>query len=293
MDWIRTKLDEKPPDGFSWSGERLTEKQTTSRPDYMWRDTWKDISEAAQRNAKQHWAVKNKKKLDDAGRLPGIYFVDPEDAEFKETTKNARRKLEVPMPAVMLCKIRRREHKETYCTPDAPKTKYACIVEADESTSKNGKNSRTSWHGSRRKSVTKKKFGAARKEGKTVHFASLVDICYLKNSELEPNFQKYKGRIVFRGDIVKDDSGSYALFTEQGSFASQMTAAKVMDVIARQPGCAGQAADAVSTYTQVNMEDAPSSLKIPMSECPDSWIRLPKNTSGQNHGPAWKIQCSS
>ena len=35
-----------------------------------------------------------------------------------------------------------------------------------------------------------------------------------------------------------------------------MTAAKVMDIISRLPGCAGQAADAVSAYTQVKMEDA-------------------------------------
>ena len=38
----------------------------------------------------------------------------------------------------------------------------------------------------------------------------------------------------------------YAVFTEQGSSASQMTAAKVMDIISRLPGCSGQAADAVS-----------------------------------------------
>ena len=37
----------------------------------------------------------------------------------------------------------------------------------------------------------------------------------------------------------------------------QMTAAKVMDIISRLPGCAGQAADAVSAKTQVKMEDAP------------------------------------
>ena len=59
-----------------------------------------------------------------------------------------------------------------------------------------------------------------------------------------------KGQVVLRGDIVKDNSGSYAAFTEQGSSASQMTAAKVMDIISRLPGCAGQAADAVSAYTQ-------------------------------------------
>ena len=45
---------------------------------------------------------------------------------------------------------------------------------------------------------------------------------------------------------MKDDSGSYAAFTEQGSSASQMTAAKIMEIISQLPGCAGQAADAVS-----------------------------------------------
>ena len=74
-----------------------------------------------------------------------------------------------------------------------------------------------------------------RKEGKTVHFASLLDLCHLKNSELEPRFQNYKGRVVLRGDIVKDDSGSYAVVTERGSSASQMTAAILMDLISRLP----------------------------------------------------------
>ena len=82
-------------------------------------------------------------------------------------------------------------------------------------------------------------------------FASLMDICHLKNAELETKHQRYKGRVVLRGDIVKNDSGSYAVFTEQGSSASQMTGAKVMDITSRLPGCSGQATDAVSAYTQV------------------------------------------
>ena len=88
-----------------------------------------------------------------------------------------------------------------------------------------------------------------------------MDICLLKNAELETKHQKYKGRVVLRGDIVKDDSGCCAVFTEQGSAASQMTAAEIMDIISRLLGCDGQAADAVSAYTQVKMEDAPSLLK--------------------------------
>ena len=103
--------------------------------------------------------VEWKFRLENARKLRGIFFIDTEDLEFKETIKNARKKLETP---------------------------------------------------------------------------------------LEAKHQKYKGRVVLRGDIVKDDPGAYAVFTEQGSSASQMTAAKVMDIISRLPGCEGRAADAVS-----------------------------------------------
>ena len=50
-----------------------------------------------------------------------------------------------------------------------------------------------------------------------------------------------------------------------------------MDVVARLPDCDGQAAGAVSTYTQVKLEDAPRLLKNPKLECPDVWIRLPRH----------------
>ena len=117
----------------------------------------------------------------------------------------------------------------------------------------------------------------ARTSGATVHFASSMDICHLKMLNWRQSTKKYNGRVVLRGDIVKDDSGSYAVFTEQGSSASQMTAAKIMDIISRLPGCDGQAADAVSAYTEVKMENAHKLLKISKSECPDIWIRLPRH----------------
>ena len=55
----------------------------------------------------------------------------------------------------------------------------------------------------------------AKTSGATVHFASLMDICHLKNADLEAMHQKYKGRVALRGDIVKDASGSCAVFTER------------------------------------------------------------------------------
>ena len=54
-----------------------------------------------------------------------------------------------------------------------------------------------------------------RNKGRKVHFASLMDHCHLKNSETQPQDQEYKSRVVLRCDIAKDESGSYAVFTEK------------------------------------------------------------------------------
>ena len=86
--------------------------------------------------------------------------------------------------------------------------------------------------------------------------------CHL-NAKLEPKLQKNRGRVAPWVDIVKEDSGASSVFTEQGSSASQMTAAKVVDVFARLSGCGGQSADAVSQLSK--------------SECPDVGIRLPQH----------------
>ena len=56
-----------------------------------------------------------------------------------------------------------------------------------------------------------------------------------------------------------------------------MTKAQIMDIISRLPRCDGQGANAVSAYTLVKMEDAHKLLKVPKSECPDIWIRLPRH----------------
>ena len=56
----------------------------------------------------------------------------------------------------------------------------------------------------------------AKSKGRKVLFASLMDLCHHRNLELEPRSRKYKGRVVLQGDIVKHDSGSFAVSTEQG-----------------------------------------------------------------------------
>ena len=71
-----TSVNEGPPDGYTWSGWRLTREQTTSRPDNVWPYDWKHMSDAAKSKATQKWAIEEP-KLDNARRLRGIFFIEP------------------------------------------------------------------------------------------------------------------------------------------------------------------------------------------------------------------------
>ena len=91
---------------------------------------------------KQKWS-NEKFHLENARKLRGIYFIDPEDTELKETTKNARKKLETSVTRAMPCKITKN------CGSDGSnksKTNLACILEADESTRMRMGNSISHYH---------------------------------------------------------------------------------------------------------------------------------------------------
>ena len=63
------------------------------------------MSDASKRKEKQKWATE-KPKLDNARKLRGMYFIDPDDEQFKNIMTNARGQLEIPMPAAMPCKLK-------------------------------------------------------------------------------------------------------------------------------------------------------------------------------------------
>ena len=192
---------------------------------------------------KQKWSDE-KLHLENARKWRGIYFIDPEDKEFKGTIKNARKKLETSVAPAMSCNSMKKN-----CGSGASnqnKTRLACFLEADESKRLRmgeslpnhnevhiaGKGNNSLQHytlvhkfipmpqaikiPAAKAAVDKEwrnleKFSAwnlttvrnksevideARMSGAKVHFASLMDIWYLKNAELEPQHQKYKGRVV-------------------------------------------------------------------------------------------------
>ena len=87
-------LSEKPPDGYTWSGRRLTRKQTTSRPYNVWPDLWKHMPDASKRKEKQK-PPKNQNSIMPE-EICGIFFIEPADEEFKRIMKKARTRLEIP-----------------------------------------------------------------------------------------------------------------------------------------------------------------------------------------------------
>ena len=76
-----TLLEEKPPDGYMWSAERSTRKQLTSRPDHLWPELWKSMGKHAGVKEKQKWS-NEQLHLENARKLRGIYFIDPEDKDL-------------------------------------------------------------------------------------------------------------------------------------------------------------------------------------------------------------------
>ena len=250
-------LEEKPPNGEMWSGWRLKGKQLTSSPDHLWPELWGKMGRNAKLKEKQKWSHE-KLHLENARKLRGIYFIDPEEKEFKETINNVRKKLETPMAPAMPCKNIKNNKNCVNGASNNVKSKLACFLEASESTrlrvgdslpthhedhvAGKGNNSLQhynlvhkfipvpqamkitavkaavdkEWEKLERISawnLTKVRskeevIDEARTNGAKVHFTSLMNICHLKNAELEAKHQKYKGQVAFRGDVVKDDSGS-------------------------------------------------------------------------------------
>ena len=63
---------------------------------------------------KHKWAIEKPKLENHQEYLRGIYSIDPEEKEFKETIKNARRNLETPMASAVPCETcKKNKHGET------------------------------------------------------------------------------------------------------------------------------------------------------------------------------------
>jgi len=116
----------------------------------------------------------------------------------------------------------------------------------------------------------------ARSTGHKVHVGRIFGICVEKGSELpkgDPN-RKFKGRVVFQGNNVKDEESMQALFNDLGSSPSTIAAGHFADFYGMLEGHIVQQADAVRAYTQAPLMGTKTWVRIPREEQPPSWRRF-------------------
>ncbi len=114
----------------------------------------------------------------------------------------------------------------------------------------------------------------ARNKGTQCHVGRIFAICVEKNAELpesDPS-RKFKGRVVFQGNNVRDHNWEVALFQELGSCPATLEAAKVADLSGLVPGHKVEQADAEQAYTQSLLGGTPTWVRLPVDQWLDSWF---------------------
>jgi hypothetical protein len=113
----------------------------------------------------------------------------------------------------------------------------------------------------------------ARRTGQKCHVGRIFAICVEKNSELDKGnpARKYKGRVVFRGNDVRDENWDVAMFQELSSTPATMEGAKAADCYGLFPGHTVEQADAEQAYTQSKLGGIPTWVRLPPEQWPAHW----------------------
>ena len=235
-------LNERPPAGYTWSGWRLTRKQTTSRPDNVWPDLWKHVSDAAKKKAKRS---KSGLSRNQSSITPDGHVVSSSVTQKTRNSNTTSKKVveswrfrcqqqcfvrhnklprgnlpqcwETQDPMCLYCRCRRTMRKRLEGVPyryqeDHISEKgiihwtitiwYTSLIrclkhwkfrmwrQQWKTIGKIGEN--TGMAADKSQKAKKEVIEEARNKRRRIHFASLMDLCHLKNSEMEPQFQSRK-----------------------------------------------------------------------------------------------------
>ena len=118
--------------------------------------------------------------------------------------------------------------------------------------------------------------GEARRSGATHHVGRIFEICVEKNAELHEDnpLRKFKGRVVFQGNQVRDENWEAAMFQELSSCPATMEAAKAADCYGLLEGHVVEQADAEQAYTQSKLGGTPTWIRLPRERWPQAWANM-------------------
>ena len=290
-----TIFDPIPPPcepGYMWCSGRKTRIQQTQRPPNVRREVWEVMSSKKRRIAKELWVVKaaeleEARNVRKAEKGQGTGAGQPAQSLRTVGTEPLVQTNVRVMPVTAFQESD--EHNEKYVQPSG----FACVAEpvplgialsipeANAATQKEWdlQSARRVWD---MKSVREKRVVTddARAAGTTVHFGQISPLCFRKHSEIK-SMTKYKGRVVFRGDSVKYQDNSWAVFQEMTSSACLMSASKLIDAVGMLAGHACEQSDAPGAFTQAVLEQKMLTwVTIPRNMWPPSWAKY-KNPVAQ------------
>ena len=298
-----------PKNKHNWKlRERTTRHSLHSGRSWLWRDrqechkkigNTKSLSDAVQ--SKPHQPTRTFQAWDDTVQVIGQKwtrkgctlhlprkimrrYVKPQRIRIKKSTGNTHRGGYVSMSHYNMV------HKPMHIS------RAMTTIEAKAAVDKKWKTSCRNFQlGTRQKRKSKAEvIRRAKLEDKEVHFCHSNGLVSSQELRIgEKKFQKYQGRVAWRGGSVKLDTGNCAPFTKQSASASHMMAAKVLDVISRLPECSGQASDAASADAQVKMKGSPERLYLSEEDCPKVWISLPRARRSQKLRFDWRSSCTT
>ena len=114
----------------------------------------------------------------------------------------------------------------------------------------------------------------AKSSGTVIHLGDLMSICSIKHWESE-ELRRYKGRIVFRGDSVKDQWNATAVFQELSASPTSIHTANSTIAYGCIPGHTTSTSDAVRAYVQSTLKSKHETwVSIPKELWPDEWHKL-------------------
>ena len=240
---------------FTWSGARQTRKNKNKRQDpTMYGRICKSMC-LMQRKRKQNKNGPSRNQDRQCRQWREIFFIERNDEEFKVIWKSLGESVKIRCQQQCLVKPMKiaarkfasvlwkaRPHMHDYrCRRIYEKTIGRCAAQV----------SRSSQRCKRNKFTELIQFGINSRckggsGGKMANIRENPGICSWRKSETRKRWSMKQGireekfilhhwricvirRIRSWNFIVKDDSGSYAVFTEKGSSQSQMTPGKVMD----------------------------------------------------------------
>ena len=146
-----------------------------------------------------------------------------------------------------------------------PKARAAVRSEAE------GLESKNTWDIS---TVTEKDelIRCAKKDGVKIHIGQLMSICSEKFAEMAEHLRVLKGRIVFRGDIVKDQEGAAAVFQDLAANPTSVAGINNNIAYGRLPGHKTSTADAVKAYVQSLLDTKCATwVQLPPELWPEAW----------------------